>query len=143
MMQHAEGYQLRPESDGSGGQVKNIKPVQAWQMLQDKKAVLVDVRTEQELPDDGQPNITETGGESVLIPWRIAPDFQANPHFIEQLKEQFSSEVALMFLCKAGGRSAEAAQVASAEGFAECYNVLGGMDGEEGWKASGLAWRVA
>ena len=143
MTQHAEGSQASQGPSGSHvAQVKEVSPTQAWEMLQNEQAVLVDVRTEQELPDDGQPDLSQTGGEFFNIPWRLAPEFRANPFFMQSLKEKVSPQSVLLFLCRSGGRSYEAAQAAMAEGYAQSYNVIGGMEAEEGWKASGLAWRT-
>ncbi len=141
MMQHAEGTRTPTESmDSQGKAVREITPTQAWELLQNNKALLVDVRTEQELPDYGKPELSSIGGKSLLLPWRLAPDFEANPHFIDQLKAQATSDMTLLFMCKLGGRSFEATQYAQEHGYQECYNVIGGMEGEHGWKASNLAW---
>lgn len=120
--------------------VKELTPKQAWQKIESQKTILVDVRTEQELPDAGKPDVTETGGESVLISWRLSPDYEANPHFIDQLKQVAKPEDTLLFMCKLGGRSYEATQAAMEAGFSDCANITGGMDGEQGWKASDLPW---
>ena len=142
MLQQAKSSESSQNGDADliHAAVKNISPTQAWNMLQTKKALLVDVRTEQELPDAGRPDLTETGGESVLISWRLAPSFEANPHFIEELQQSAKSFETLIFMCKAGGRSYEATQLAQELGYSDCYNVEGGMDGETGWKASNLPW---
>ncbi len=143
MSNHAEDTH-QPNAIASNEAVKEITSSQAWQLLQDKKTLLIDVRTEQELPDAGQPTLPNEGGEYHLISWRLAPNFQANPHFIESLKQTVNKSQAekLLFICRSGGRSYEAAQAAMAEGFTESYNVTDGMDGEQGWKASNMAWSV-
>ena len=144
MMQHAEGSRTPTEStDSQSAAVREITPTQAWEMLQNKKALLVDVRTEQELPDYGQPDITSIGGESIVISWRLAPDYAANPHFIDQFKAKATPDMTLLFMCKLGGRSYEATQTAAAHGFGNSFNIIGGMEGEQGWKACNLAWGVA
>lgn len=142
MMQDAAGGHLSSieSSDSNNEQIKEITAPQAWELLQQKKAILVDVRTEQELPDYGKPDLAKLGGESLLIPWRVAPDFQVNMQFIDQLRSSVSPDIPVLFICKIGGRSYEAALAAKQAGYAECYNILGGMDGENGWKASGLDW---
>jgi len=56
------------------------------------------------------------------------------------LKQVTNSNDTILFLCKAGGRSYEAASAALQSGFTQCYNVVDGMEGENGWKASDLAW---
>ena len=142
MMHQAGQRQNSPQGDTiSPNAVKNITATQAWDLMQNEKTILVDVRTEQELPDYGQPDITATGGESLLLPWRLAPDFEPNIHFLDELSKTASVSDSLLFLCKVGGRSHEAAITANAAGYEHSYNIVGGMDGENGWKASGLAWR--
>jgi rhodanese-related sulfurtransferase len=56
----------------------------------------------------------------------------------------------LLFLCRSGVRSQNAAKAVTAAGFTRCYNVLGGFEGNpdehghrgtmEGWKVDGLSW---
>lgn len=143
MMQHAaENYQMSEEPQGCqmAKMVKEVTPTQAWQLLQNKKALLVDVRTEQELSDDGQPDITAIGGESINIAWRLAPDFESNPRFMQQLQDVAGFDTTILFLCRSGQRSYDAAIVAGDTGFTDCANVIDGMEGVNGWKASGLSW---
>jgi rhodanese-related sulfurtransferase len=128
----------KESSDSTRTQIKEITPQEAWNLINHEKAQLVDVRTEQELPDYGKPDLTEIGGESFLIPWRLAPDYHANPQFADQLKAQVNPELPVVFLCKVGGRSYEATQAAQAVGYSQAYNIKGGMDGEAGWKFSNL-----
>ncbi|GAB3260072.1 rhodanese-like domain-containing protein [Chitinimonas naiadis] len=105
---------------------------------------LVDVRTGAEWQFVGTPL------NAVKIEWKSFPGMLANPNFLEQLKHQVDAEDALFFLCRTGGRSHEAAALAAANGFTECYNVLEGFEGDRddhgqrgkinGWKARGLPW---
>jgi len=56
----------------------------------------------------------------------------------------------VLFLCRSGGRSHDAAVAATAAGFGACYNVLQGFEGDRdpdahrntvgGWRAAGLPW---
>lgn len=120
--------------------VENISPQQAWELLHNEKAFLVDVRTSEELPTYGKPDLSNVKGRMALIPWRLSPSFEANPHFEKDLKQSAERQESLLFLCKAGGRSYEATQFAQELGFNNCYNIEGGMDGENGWKAAELPW---
>ncbi|MDN3578085.1 rhodanese-like domain-containing protein [Chitinimonas viridis] len=105
---------------------------------------LVDVRTSAEWQFVGTPL------HAVKIEWKSWPGMAANPNFMEQLKNQVDTEDALLFLCRTGGRSHEAAALAAANGYSECYNVLEGFEGDRndagqrgqvnGWKARGLPW---
>jgi rhodanese-related sulfurtransferase len=56
----------------------------------------------------------------------------------------------VLFICRSGGRSHNAAMLALQAGFSECYNVLEGFEGDRdaeghrstkgGWRAAGLPW---
>ena len=53
-----------------------------------------------------------------------------------------------MFICRSGGRSHQAAATATESGYANCYNILEGFEGDKdatghrgtkgGWKAAGF-----
>jgi rhodanese-related sulfurtransferase len=79
----------------------------------------------------------------------------ANPDFSKHLAEQLSQQgvdknQALIFMCRTGGRSHNAATVATSLGFTQVYNMLEGFEGEanqlkqrtliNGWKFAGLPW---
>jgi len=72
-----------------------------------------------------------------------------NPRFGDQLAH-LPRDAAILFLCRSGARSRAAAIAMTELGFARCYNIAGGfegdLDGERhrgvgGWKAAGLPWR--
>ena len=56
----------------------------------------------------------------------------------------------LYVICRSGGRSHNAAMLAQQAGYAECYNVLEGFEGDKdgsghrsttgGWRHAGLPW---
>lgn len=108
-------------------------------------AKLVDVRSRAELELVGRiPG-------ALHIEWSFYPGWIKNPDFLNHLNMQIDKEALVMFICRSGGRSNSAATVASAEGFAEAYNVLEGFEGEaepsskqrgaiNGWKSAGLPW---
>jgi len=107
-------------------------------------ARLVDVRSRAELDWVGQI------AQAVEIEWAHYPLMNENPHFIAQLKQQVDGESLLFFLSRSGNRSDLAARAAAAAGFASCYNVLEGFEGEKnadgqrnqvgGWRLAGLPW---
>jgi rhodanese-related sulfurtransferase len=57
----------------------------------------------------------------------------------------------VLFLCRSGARSHDAAIAATAAGYTQCYNVLEGFEGDRdahghrgalnGWQAAGLPWQ--
>ena len=79
------------------------------------------------------------------------PSNQPNTHFLVQLKHQVDPEALVMFICRSGARSHNAACLASEAGYAECYNVLEGFEGDKdaeghrgttgGWRHAGLPWQ--
>jgi rhodanese-related sulfurtransferase len=113
-----------------------------WQLA--PGATLVDVRTRAELDWVGRiPNAIE-------IEWLTYPGNKLNPHFIELLRHAVDRESLLMFICRSGVRSSAAAKAATEAGFADCYNVLEGFEGDKdaagrrnlagGWRYAGLPW---
>ena len=88
---------------------------------------------------------------AVHIEWAFYPEMTNNPDFTSQLRQQLDPEALIMFVCRTGGRSHNAASAATQAGFTNCYNVLEGFEGEtdfstgqrgriNGWKAAGLPW---
>lgn len=109
------------------------------------QAQLVDVRSRPELELVGRiPGATH-------IEWAFYPDMQPNPDFLAQLDQQIDREALVMFICRTGGRSHNAAATATQAGYTNCYNVLEGFEGTtdaatgqrgkiNGWKMAGLPW---
>lgn len=122
-----------------------LLPAEAYRLLQEMSgAQLVDVRSEAELDWVGRiPGAIE-------IELRAYPSMQPNPDFLDQLSSQVDKASPVMFICRSGARSSQAAAIASQSGFADCYNVLEGFEGDKdeaghrgaqsGWKVAGLPW---
>ncbi len=123
-----------------------LTPREAAEVLQLAPAAkLVDVRSKAELELVGRiPQASH-------IEWAFYPGMVANPDFGKHLQMQVDQESLVMFLCRTGGRSHNAAVTASQLGFAEAYNVLEGFEGDtdpaskqrgkiNGWKAADLPW---
>jgi glyoxylase-like metal-dependent hydrolase (beta-lactamase superfamily II)/rhodanese-related sulfurtransferase len=128
------------EALGYAGDVSNAL---AWGWVQEKQAILVDVRTKAELEWVGfVPG-------AVSIPWKDSPSMTMNPDFDAQLKSAVGTQKVL-FLCRSGVRSIAAAKRATELGL-DAYNIKDGFEGEMdehahrgsrgGWKQSGLPWR--
>lgn len=130
----------------------DIAPSEAWKMLsQDKAARLVDVRTRPEWSFVGVPDLSGLGKQTLFLSWQDYPAMQINPAFVADLARTIPDRAApLLFLCRSGARSKAAAMALTAAGYARCYNVSegfeGNLDGERhrgrigGWKAAGLPW---
>ena len=122
-----------------------LTPQEAHQLLQEVPgAKLVDVRTRAELEWVGRiPGAVEVE----LLGY---PGGRPNPDFVKQLEQQVEKDAPVMFICRSGGRSHNAAMMAQQAGYAECYNVLEGFEGDKdasghrntkgGWRVAGLPW---
>ena len=130
----------------------DISPSEAWEMLtKEPAAVLVDVRTPAEWGYVGRPDLTGLAKETQLVPWQLGPGMGKNADFLDGVCALAdSNDAPLLFLCRSGVRSQNAAMAVTAAGFTRCYNITGGFEGNtdgngqrgtlEGWKVDGLAW---
>ena len=118
-------------------------PKEAFEVLQQQAITLVDVRSKAELDLVGHiPN-------AMHIEWAFYPGMVANTEFAAQLEAQIDKNQTIVFMCRTGGRSHNAAVVASGLGY-KAYNMLEGFEGEanaekqrtliNGWKHAGLPW---
>lgn len=99
--------------------MKNISPKEAYDILEKTpSAILVDVRTDGEVAEMSIP-------KALHIP--------LDELYVRLSKIPVGSTV--IFHCRGGGRSAQAANLAESAGYTNVYNVLGGI---MEWIASGL-----
>lgn len=128
-----------------------ITPRQAFTLLEgNAAAVLVDVRTPPEWSGVGYPDLSSLGKNIIRLSWRVYPAMQRNASFEEQLTAAVPDPgTPLLFLCRSGGRSLDAAIAMTACGYSSCYNITDGFEGTHnsphgtasGWKAEALPWR--
>jgi rhodanese-related sulfurtransferase len=122
-----------------------LTPQEAYEVLQKTPhAKLVDVRTQAEL------DLVGKVPDAAHIEWAFYPGMVANQDFSAQLDMQIDKEALVIFMCRTGGRSHNAAVTAAMLGFSEAYNMLEGFEGEanaqkqrtliNGWKHAGLPW---
>ena len=122
-----------------------LTPHEAFEVLQNNpSAVLVDVRSRAELELVGRVP------QAAHIEWAFYPGMVANPEFATQLQAQVDDDLIVIFLCRTGGRSHNAAVLAQQLGYNKAYNVLEGFEGDanalrqrtliNGWKHAGLPW---
>lgn len=123
-----------------------LTPAEASRLLElSATARLVDVRSKAEL------DLVGRIPQAAHIEWSYYPGWIPNPDFITQLKAEVNPDELVMFICRTGGRSHNAATKAVEVGYAEAYNVAQGFEGEadpesrqrgriNGWKAAGLPW---
>jgi rhodanese-related sulfurtransferase len=125
-----------------------VSPVEAWQLVQQGAALLVDVRSGEERKFVGHVP------ESVHVPWATGTALTRNPRFVRELEAKLAKdggkEAVALLLCRSGKRSALAAEAAAKAGFTRVFNVLEGFEGEidahqhrgggDGWRFHGLPW---
>ncbi|HBV21282.1 MAG TPA: rhodanese-like domain-containing protein [Nitrosomonas sp.] len=122
-----------------------LLPMEAYRVLQESKQTqLVDVRTQAELDWVGR----ISGAKEIEL--RAYPSMQPNPGFLEQLTKEVDKKNPVLFICRSGARSSQAAAIATEADFVDSYNVLEGFEGDKdeqghrgkasGWKAAGLPW---
>ena len=122
-----------------------LLPSEAFEIMQSAPgAKLVDVRTRAELDWVGRVP------DAVGVEWVTYPGMKPNANFIAQLEQQVDKESLVMFICRSGIRSHNAAILATQAGYSDCYNVLEGFEGDKdadehrntlnGWRKCGLPW---
>lgn len=108
-------------------------------------ALLVDVRTRAEWDYVGH-----VPG-SIHIEWNTYPDGTRNPEFLGELQGAVANpDAPVLFLCRSGQRSDQAARAARAAGYSRAFNVLEGFEGDKddsgqrghlnGWRNALLPW---
>ncbi|HTE16712.1 MAG TPA: rhodanese-like domain-containing protein [Burkholderiales bacterium] len=122
-----------------------LTPNEAHELMRHHpNAKLVDVRTRAEWDWVGRvPNAVE-------VELMSYPGNRPNDAFITELEKKVPKNSLVMFLCRSGGRSHNAAGFAAQAGYNNCYNVLEGFEGDRdasgqrnktgGWRAAGLPW---
>ena len=129
-----------PQPEGYAG---DLSPQQAWQWVQEGRAVLVDVRSDAERAWVG----CVPGAAAVA--WKQWPGMAMNPDFDTQLQGAAPAGATLVLLCRSGVRSIAAARRATELGFT-AYNILEGFEGDAGpngqrgqrggWRFHRLPW---
>jgi rhodanese-related sulfurtransferase len=122
-----------------------LTPKEAFTVLQNNpSAILVDVRTRAELELVGRVP------QSTHIEWAFYPGMVANADFATQLQAQVDKGLTVIFMCRTGGRSHNAAVLAQQLGYQDAYNMCEGFEGDannlkqrtliNGWRHAGLPW---
>ena len=129
----------------------SIPPGEAWQLVEQGLALLVDVRTAEERKFVGH-----VPG-SAHVPWATGTALSRNPRFVRELTallakqtQSGSAQPIALLLCRSGKRSTLAAQEAAKAGLANVFNISEGFEGEldeaqhrgkgDGWRFHGLPW---
>lgn len=130
----------------------DVLPIEAWAMLaRDENAALIDVRTPAEWTYVGVPDLSALGKRPLFVPWAVFPNMTLNPAFVSEIEQALPErERSLLFLCRSGARSRAAAIAMTGAGYAACFNVATGFEGNQdqhrhrgtvdGWKVAALPW---
>lgn len=135
----ADARRIELELDYAGA----VTPLEAWQLVEQRAAKIVDVRTPAEFKFVGAvPN-------SVNVEWRGA-DILPSAMFVAALRQIVRPTEPVLLLCRSGVRSHSAARAAARAGLSRAYNVLEGFEGQrshdgrrghiDGWRKHGLPW---
>jgi rhodanese-related sulfurtransferase len=118
-------------------------------MAVNPSVILVDVRTKAELDWVGVVGLD--ANRWLHIEWNSYPSGVRNDEFAHQLSPISDKRTPVLFLCRSGARSHQAAWLASTLGFENAINILEGFEGDKnelqqrgqlnGWQAAGLPWR--
>lgn len=156
-MAHSEPNDPLPDEVNLRGYAGDIDPPRAWRLLAEAPdAVLVDVRTSAEWNFVGLPDLSGLAKQPLTIEWQSLPAMTRNPDFDASLNAALTQikagpETPVVFICRSGARSRDAAISLTRLGFRRCYNLAGGFEGDldeakhrgrrNGWKFAGLPWK--
>ena len=123
----------------------SVSPHEAWSLVSTGQALLVDVRTPEELKFVGH-----VPG-SLNVPWATGTGLTRNPRFVRELEAKVRDKSQrVLLLCRSGKRSALALDVARKGGFTRISNIREGFEGEldekqhrgrsDGWRFHDLPW---
>jgi rhodanese-related sulfurtransferase len=122
-----------------------LTPSEAYEVWRNAPgAQLVDVRTRAEWDYVGRiPGAVE-------IELLTYPGGRPNPGFMAELESKVDKSAPVLFICRSGARSHNAAMLAMQAGYPAAYNVLEGFEGDKdshshrntsgGWRVAGLPW---
>jgi len=122
-----------------------VPPAEAWALFSSGQALLVDVRSPEELKFVGR-----VPG-ALNVPWATGTSLTRNPRFVRELEIKVGDKhKRVLLLCRSGKRSALAAESATKAGFTQVSNICEGFEGEldaqqqrghgDGWRFHGLPW---
>ena len=98
------------------------------------------------------PDLAPLHKDPVHLQWKMFPAMAVNPAFSDQVAKAVPRRDApVLFLCRSGQRSRDAAIALTQRGYTRCYNITDGFEGPPdasghrgtvaGWKVAGLPWK--
>jgi rhodanese-related sulfurtransferase len=138
------------------GYAGDLLATDAFRLLAaDAASALIDVRTQAEWTYVGAPDLTSIGKTVLFVEWQSFPAMEVDPGFAARLSAMLASArvepgARLLFLCRSGARSRQAATAMTRSGWAPCLNISDGFEGPldphrhrnviGGWRAGNLPW---
>jgi rhodanese-related sulfurtransferase len=138
------------------GYAGDLLAIDAYTLLEgESKSVLIDVRTQAEWAYVGTPDLQALGKTPLFVEWQRYPSMAVDADFTTRLEALLVSAsvergASLVFLCRSGARSRNAAIAMTSAGWGPCFNVSDGFEGPldtsrqrgglSGWKAGELPW---
>lgn len=107
-----------PTQEQTIAAVQNIGPSAVGKIMNEKNAILIDVRTPEEINE----GIIE--GATVFVDYK-------NANFASEIAKLDKSKTYIVY-CRSGGRSAGASDMMVGQGFQSVYNLEGGITGWTG-----------
>jgi rhodanese-related sulfurtransferase len=138
------------------GYAGDLLAVDAYRLLESEAtSVLIDVRTEAEWAYVGTPDLRSLGKTPFFLQWQAYPSMEVDSDFAARLEALFKAAAvergaSLVFLCRSGARSRQAAIAMTNAGWSPSFNISDGFEGPldgsrrrggvSGWKAGDLPW---
>jgi rhodanese-related sulfurtransferase len=121
-----------------------LSPKEAFELIQKKDVVFIDIRAEIEHFFVGSPpNV-------INIPWQDAPDYELNPDFLKEVQVVARMDQVTVLICRSGHRSIDAGNLLIEKGYQKVYHVDEGFEGDKddahhrssvnGWRFNNLPW---
>ena len=143
----------------------DVTPTQAYYMVLDQGAFILDVRTPQEWNWVGHPGADAIGNGEYLKGHVLNVSYEVyhegyskgdvlivNTQFVKDVKRLLGKDTTIITMCRSGGRSVSAANALHYAGFTNVYNMLTGFEGGKddygyrtvsGWKVNRLPYNYS
>jgi rhodanese-related sulfurtransferase len=128
-------------------EIIELSPQEAYELANQPSSYIIDVRSIAEYVFIGHPEM------AFNIPFSFWNEelqkLVPNADFIADIKASFKKDDVLIFLCRSGGRSLNAAKKIVETGFTRVHNLTQGFEGKKdengyrtigGWKNSGVSY---
>jgi rhodanese-related sulfurtransferase len=143
----------------------DVAPDEAYDMVVEDGAYILDVRTPQEWIWVGHPGVNKQGDGAELEGYILNVSYEVyhegyskgdvmivNNQFVNDVEGLLDKDLAIITMCRSGARSVQAALILEAAGFTNVYNMVTGFEGGKdsngyrtlnGWKVDGLPYNYS